>query len=194
MIKLHKELTPVRIAITGGLRSGKSTLASTIRENLAGSRVFSFGDQLKFYFNEIFPNENGAKDRDGLVKFGQSCVDIDKYVWVKHLAQEVDSPFFYGGMTSGIIIDDLRQPHEYEFLRDNGFEIVRIEADADTRSERAKNEGDNFTSDSLTHPIEKYHETFDVDFTLNGNASPEEVFAEFMCKTKMISGKVTSDA
>lgn len=200
--RLSNEIT--RIALTGKLRSGKSTVAWHLIGNYDFERV-SFGTALKSYADEIFdhltetitqPCPFGGeytvgkrKPRWLYQKFGQLMREIDPDVWIKHAEDTVKMYERYRD-TRGIVIDDLRQPNEYEWCRDNGYIIIRINADDGVRVERASVLRDDFDVDNLNHETEQYVDTFDVDYEIYNNGSLGELKAqvdEIMTKIYSVS-------
>src|SRR5699024_7863422 len=166
----------IKIAFTGKLRSGKTQAANHLFVKYDFERL-SFGTALKNYADQLlegsstYPTEEyeygppcpftGERDtktrkpRKRYVDFGQTMRLLDPDIWVRHLAFMYEY-YVSSRITSGIVIDDLRQPNEYEWLRENGFVIVRVNANEDTRIERARQAGDDFTLEDLRHSTELY--------------------------------------
>lgn len=156
----------LRIALVGGMRSGKSTIA-LLMAGVEGA-VLSFGDALKYYVRQVFPYmQDGNKPRSLYQTFGQSMREIDEDVWVRHVANQIRLYERYG--TPTIIIDDLRQPNEYEWAKRNGFVIVRVDVDEETRYQRAIAKGDDFGREDMQHETESHYEGFDVDYIIDNN-------------------------
>lgn len=164
-----------RIAITGKMRSGKSTISDYLVYS-RGFRSISFADDLKHYANEIFDYLIGgdSKPRRLYQEFGQKMREIDPDIWIKRaeIAMRV-----YEDMrsTRGIVIDDLRQPNEYDWARANGFTIIRVSASEDTRLARARMAGDIFSEEDFRHETEQYVDGFAVDFEIDNNGSAAEL-------------------
>jgi hypothetical protein len=109
---------PLRIAVSGKMRSGKDTAA----ERLVGRHGFvrlAFADRLKELASEMFELGPG-KNRDILVRLGSAMCAIDQLVWVRHvlrvLPDDVD-----------VVIPDLRFGYELAELRRHGFRLVRVD-------------------------------------------------------------------
>src|SRR5699024_3786567 len=173
---------PIRIALTGRMRSGKSAAAAymTVKH---GFKSISFAGALRRVADDLFEHlyepiyedcpfsEDGKhriswrKPRALLQTLGQKLREIDEDVWIKQAEQSMR---VYEGMrsTAGIVIDDLRQPNEYDWARANGFIIIRVEASDDLRLERAKHAGDSFSAKDLAHDTEQHVDKFDVDYTI----------------------------
>ncbi|MFS0562599.1 AAA family ATPase [Terribacillus sp. 179-K 1B1 HS] len=165
-----------RIALTGKLRSGKSTVERHLTQQ-HGFNSVAFGDQLKYFAHKIFddatddaaydPFRPGSpqKPRALYQQFGQLCREIDPDVWIKHAQRTVE---YYERLrdTTGIVISDLRQPNEYEWAKANGFTIVKVVADDAVRLERARQAGDKMTEEDFVHDTESYVDGFAADYTV----------------------------
>src|SRR5690625_2901366 len=180
-----------RIAICGKLRSGKSLIAEHLVENQGFHRI-AFGDALKRYADEIFPHfteEITAPDeifggtrvigyrkpRALYQTFGQAMREIDPDIWLYHAERTIEA---LSNMRSvkGIVIDDLRQPNEEIWARDNGFTIIRVNANEDTRLERARALGDSFEIEDLRHETELHIDDIEADYDIwNDGDSAEDV-------------------
>lgn len=156
----------LKIALTGKMRSGKSTVADILRYNHDFTFPFSFADKLKNIAAQLFPVEvSQGKPRELYQTFGQKMREIDPDIWVKHLAKSVEFEEKRGD-PYGIVIDDLRQPNEYEWAKANGFVIVRVNANEDTRLARANKNGDVFSVEDLRHETEMHVDDFEADFDI----------------------------
>src|SRR5690625_2745172 len=173
-----------RIAITGKLRSGKTAIARLL-EVKYGFHTISFGDALKRVADELFegssvyqaepievdcPFSEGGKTTAGYRKprklyqdVGSALRALDPDVWIRQAERTMRVWEGYRD-TRGIVIDDLRQPNEYEWARANGFVIIRVNANEDTRLARAQAAGDAFSIEDLRHETEQYVDDFAVDY------------------------------
>lgn len=106
----------MKIAICGGICSGKSTLAKILADKY-NLQVYSFATSVKQYATEIFGMN--YKNRSLIQDFAEKMKEIDKDVWINMLDKRIDS-------LDNIVIDDLRFDNELEYLRNRGFIIVRI--------------------------------------------------------------------
>jgi dephospho-CoA kinase len=77
-----------------------------------------------------------------------------------------------------IVITDLRQPNEYQALKENGFKIIRVNASDEVRLERMKALGDNVKPEDLNHETESHVDSYDVDFELDSNGSIDELIQQ----------------
>jgi len=181
----------IKIAITGKLRSGKSTISNHL-VTAHGFTPVSFGGALKLYAEKMFKHSNVYKsepitrpDPFGGVEtisyrkprrlfqdFGQAMRELDPDIWIDHVAERIRLIELEAAAKSEqarIIIDDLRQPNEYEWARASGFVIVRVNANEDTCIDRAKEAGDDFDIDDLRHVTEQYVDDLEVDYEIDNN-------------------------
>ena len=175
-------MSGIKIALTGKMRSGKTSAAIHLLAEY-GFETLSFGGKLKLFADEIFACSDVykpepiyedtpigrhvvgyRKPRRLYQDFGQAMRQLDPDIWIKHAEAKLKS-----SEAERIVIDDLRQPNEYEWARANGFVIIRVNAPEYLRIERAEAVGDNFDIADLTHETEKHVDTFAVDYEVNNN-------------------------
>ena len=157
----------LNVAVIGGLRSGKSTLAE-ILEKEYGMKRLSFGAKLKEVVAEAvkYTPLAGKKNVPLLQTIGQQFRQFHEDVWVSHVNQT-----FIEGDCTGFVIDDLRQPNEYLWALNNGFLIVRVHASEDIRYERAIEAGDVITREHMKAETESYYEHYPVHFEVPNEGS-----------------------
>ena len=179
----------IKIAICGQLRAGKSTVSEHLVHN-HGFQPVSFGAELKshadklFAFSDVYKSEpivvddeqfggtrtiGKRKPRRLFQDFGEKMRELDPNIWIGHAAEKVrliELIATANGEQARIVIDDLRQPNEYEWARANGFTIIRVEASEDLRLKRAEQAGDSFSADDLAHDTEQHVDGFIVDYTI----------------------------
>lgn len=165
----------LQIALTGNMRSGKDTVAQYLIEHYGFNR-FAFGDGIVDTTKNLFPNKytTGEKPRKLLQDFGQYCVAIDKNVWVDYLFRAM----FDKGIdpvVDNVVITDLRQPHEYEKLKETGFTIVRVEANPSLRKKRIIESGEVFSEETFRHSTEQFVKDFKVDYVIDNNHTTEKL-------------------
>tara|TARA_B100001287_G_scaffold36658_1_gene26084 strand:+ start:5686 stop:6216 length:531 start_codon:yes stop_codon:yes gene_type:complete len=117
----------MKIAITGKMCSGKSTLANKIVEKDQRYQIFSFGGKVKEVATDLFNMKQ--KDRTLLVSIGTKMREIDPDVWTNYVIKQTE------GLTH-CIIDDLRYQNEYEALSNAGFEIIQLVIDEKSQKKR----------------------------------------------------------
>ena len=168
----------IKIALTGKMRAGKDTVYKMIEDELnypkAQVTQLSFGEQLKHYANELFPYKvRDGKPRKLYQDFGQLMRQIDPDVWVNQvdelLEQQEGYVFYFDKEERGLVISvitDLRQPNEYEYCKDNGFHIVRVNASDKARMVRMESTKDVVTVGDLNHETEQHIDTYRVDYEI----------------------------
>lgn len=117
--KVSMAVKPVRIAISGKMRSGKDTVAQRLVERHGFTR-YAFADRLKELAAELFEVKPGDKNRAVLVTLGRRMCEIDKLVWVRHVLGKIP-------LGADVVVSDLRFGYELQELKHLGFRIVRID-------------------------------------------------------------------
>lgn len=159
----------MRIALCGEARSGKDTVASIMCPLIGSALRLAFGDFMKHYYYKDNPHMEGKpKDREHMIAWSQPQVEQDNLIWVRMVEEFIKSreenfPF----RDDSWIITDLRQPHEEQWCRENGFHIVRVHAPALTREERARALGEKLGID-LAYEVS-------ADFHLYNDGNLEEL-------------------
>ncbi|WP_254918934.1 hypothetical protein [Bacillus cereus] len=80
---------------------------------------------------------------------------------------------------SKVLVNGVRQPNEYQRLRDEGFIIIRVNTSDDLCIGRAKEAGDVFTEEDLSHETENHIDTFEVDYEINNVGTIDEMYDQF---------------
>lgn len=170
--------TPVKIAFTAKARAGKSLL-SGYANLLYDFHPFAFGDALKTHFHTLFPHiPRDPKPRAHYQSFGQFCRTIEPSVWIDATMRSVDE--YLRRYPSGrVLVEDVRQPNEFERLKAEGFVIIRINAKEELRRQRMIDAGDTFSEADLTHETEQYVDTFAVDYEIQNDGSINDMTAQF---------------
>jgi cytidylate kinase len=119
----------MKIAITGKICSGKSTLAEKLKTELKLEK-HSFGNNVKKYAKELFNME--YKDRKLIQDFAEKLKEIDNDIWIKQLDKEIKDK-------NNIVIDDLRFLNEYNYLKKNNFIIIKLLIDKNQQIKRINN-------------------------------------------------------
>ncbi len=99
----------MKIAISGPMGSGKSTIANMMKTN--DYNIYSFGQKIKDIAYELF-NMGPIKDRSLLINIADKMREIDPDVWAKHIVKETSNK-------EHCIIDDLRFQNELDLLEQN---------------------------------------------------------------------------
>jgi dephospho-CoA kinase len=178
-INVNREVTIVKIALCGRLRSGKDTAANHLYIRHSFNRV-AFGDALKKNAHATFPwVSEFSKPRALYQSYGQLMRQIDPDVWIKHAERAVKGAIDFnvhtGAEKIGVVITDLRQTNEYEWARNNGYTIIRVTAPDEDRLLRAKLAGDDFNEADLEHETESHIDGFAVDYEIVNDETVDEL-------------------
>ncbi|WP_396121387.1 hypothetical protein [Bacillus cereus group sp. BfR-BA-01422] len=187
-----------KIAITGKARSGKTEL-SHYAWMLYGFKEFDFSAVLKDEFHRLFPHiPRDPKPRAYYQKFGQWLREIDPDIWVKMTMAKVHEYCFEDALNkvnhkSKVLVNGVRQPNEYQRLKEEGFIIIRVNASDDLRIGRACNAGDVFSEADLGHETESHIDTFEVDYEINNDWNLVQLYDQFDVIMKDIGMKAVSN-
>lgn len=165
-----------KLAICGAARSGKDTMAgyATLFYDM---QPFAFADDMKQSYYSVFGlSEN--KDREGLIWYGEMCCQRDPNVWIRKVERKIDE-YIRRNPQGRVIITDARKPPEFEWLRANGYVIIRVNADEEIRRQRMIEKGDKFSEVDLNHPTETYLQGIAVDYEISNNGSINDATAQF---------------
>jgi cytidylate kinase len=171
----------MRVAISGKMGSGKTTLANVL-EGYYGFQRFAFADKLKqvamdlwgLSHEEVYGNK---KNRRLLQDLGIKMREIDENVWADYLLRELNIRDAYASpvqVTSNVVVDDLRFKNEYHKLRENGFIVVRVEADEGVRQKRI---GEAFKNTGHLSECD-LDDIVDWDVIINNNTDNKEELVE----------------
>ena len=167
----------LKIALCGKMRSGKDSVAWRLFYEHGFEVPMSFGASLKRIAHEIFPDVPKEPKPRALYQFMNVMRDFDPDVWVKHLAQKVVMAE-NDRRTTGIVVTDARQPNEVNWLRENGFVIVKVEADEATRIERIQAQGETVAEEALRHKTELFVDEIEADYTIPNLGTLNELYTK----------------
>jgi dephospho-CoA kinase len=181
-INVNREVSIVKIALTGKLRAGKDEVAQYLYIRHGFNRV-AFGDALKRHAHEVFPwIPQSSKPRALFQAFGQLMREIDPDVWVKHAERAVKGAIDFrvntGAERVGIVLTDVRQANEVAWCRENGFTLIRVTAPDEVRIARAIEAGDSFVENDLVHSTELAIDGFEVDYEIVNDGSVDDLKAQ----------------
>ena len=74
----------MKIAISGPMCSGKTTIANLIKELDEKYYIYSFGQKIKDIAYELFNMDKSVKDRSLIINIASKMRDIDPDVWAKY--------------------------------------------------------------------------------------------------------------
>lgn len=145
---------PPLIALSGKLKSGKSTLARALSEEL-GIPIYPLAEPIKEAATAL-----GDRDAWGPTKarwmqqgIGKLCTDRDTNYFV-NLWFEQHSTF----RSTGAIVDDVRRDPELEAFIEAGFTMVRLHVPTEVQIERGAPD-----DETLLHPTETMLDHHDWD-------------------------------
>lgn len=149
----------------------------------------AFGDAVKSYSKELFPDfyeDNNIKQRKLLQDFGQGMRKIDPDIWVKTLDRELNKTIATPTLFENIFIDteletflltfitDVRQPNEFDYVKDKGL-TIKVEATDEVRRSRMKSKGEDTSEELMEHETESHIDGFETDFVIDNNGDEMEL-------------------
>lgn len=162
----------MKIAISGPMCSGKTTVANLICELYPEYKIFSFGKKIKEIAKDLF-HMGEVKDRSLLISIANSMKSIDENVWINYIINECKDE-------KHCLIDDLRFKNELNELKKDNWYFIVLQVDYDTRVQRIKNLYPNNYEDHIKN-MKDISERGLIDFSLdrtlyiNTNSSKEEI-------------------
>ena len=123
----------MKIAISGPMGSGKTTIANLIINSNPEYKKFSFGQKIKDIAYELFNMDKNVKNRSLLINIADKMREIDPDVWAKYIINQTNSCNY-------CIIDDLRFQNELDLLENNSDDWLYfiLQIDENTRLNRLK--------------------------------------------------------
>jgi dephospho-CoA kinase len=178
---------PIRkLAVCGRARSGKDTIANYLEETYAFTK-FAFADDMKQLLHRLFPHiSDSPKPRRAYQVFGEGLRQLDlpgaNHVWIDACMRKVNAHIWWhsdvDNRGANVVITDLRMQLELDYLRANGFTIIRVTAPDEDRIARAIAAGDDFTVHDLTHETELSIDSFEVDHEVHNDGTVDDLKAQ----------------
>lgn len=167
-----------KIALIGKMRSGKDT-AGTYLVDTKGFGQFAFGTGIKRVVEILYPNlDLRTKPRKLYQDVGQKLREVDPMIWINYLENDLrrwarSKAVF--NETPLVVITDVRQMNEAEYLKAQGYVLVKVETDEAIRLQRIKDSGDDYTEEDLNHETELAVDTLPYDVLITNNGTVEEL-------------------
>ena len=120
-----------KIAVTGKMCSGKTTLCNYLCQIEPRFQIFSFGKKVKQVATDLFQMDPLVKDRSLLTNLATKMREIDHDVWVNYVIRQCKDVDY-------CLVDDLRYQNEYEALIKNGFQIIQLQVSDELQEQRIR--------------------------------------------------------
>tara|TARA_B100001123_G_C15174951_1_gene972956 strand:- start:166 stop:693 length:528 start_codon:yes stop_codon:yes gene_type:complete len=120
-----------KIAVTGKMCSGKTTLCNYLCQIEPRFQIFSFGKKVKQVATDLFQMDPLVKDRSLLTNLATKMREIDPEVWVNYVIRQCKDVDY-------CLVDDLRYQNEYEALIKNGFQIIQLQVSDELQEQRIR--------------------------------------------------------
>ena len=163
----------MKIAITGKMCSGKTTLSNYICSVEPRFVVFSFGKKVKEVATDLFDMNPLIKDRTLLTSIGQKMREINPDVWISYVIKQ----------TKGIeycLIDDLRYQNEYEALARDNWKIIQLNISDELQEQRIKeiypdNYEDHLKNRNHLSELNEFQWTDDPHLSIDSSMNRDEI-------------------
>ena len=172
----------VKIALCGKARAGKDTVADHLFFHYGFYKI-AFADKMKKVAHEVFFDvPYSPKPRRLYQDFGEYCRKIDPLVWVKHVEDTIATWEQYSEQVKHdsfhIVVTDMRNEIEANWARENGYTVIKIEADYEVRADRALRTGQAFTPEAMAHSSEQAVDNIGYDYIVYNNDTFEHLFEQ----------------
>lgn len=177
------------IAIVGKMHAGKTTLAEALVEHHGYTRVamagplkalahFAYGEVQKDKEYPTVNLEDGSIElktgRRIYQEIGQSLKVVDRDIWLKCFigdTKQMDKAPY--------VVDDVRFIFEADYLREEGWTIVKVETPQYIRIKRAEYQtGRRPSQEELTHESEREVDDIKFDYLYDGLTDLREIGQE----------------
>jgi hypothetical protein len=168
------------IGLFAEMRSGKDEVFKILQRMGFDVERVAFGDVMKESFFERFPHiPREPKPIDLLQKYGQAMREIDPDVWVRPTMNRkqlrADLLAQAGLVVPSFVFTDIRQPNEYQAVKDSGAFMVRVYAPLEVRVKRMLELGETVTPEILNAETERHIKTFKADFTIYNDGTYKDL-------------------
>jgi len=167
---------PLKIAVVGEIRSGKDTVCNLIREQ-SGKYPYPlyFAEGIEMIIKKFFPEAfaGGQKPRKHYQEIGQHLRTLNPEVWINHTKRVYRRAKRLG--FKDFFVTDLRKVNEYEWLKSEGFTVIKVESEPEIRIARMKASGDQFDMNALLHSAEQEISLVPYDYLITNNTTLEDL-------------------
>lgn len=169
----------IKIAVAGEIRAGKDTVAEYFQTKVKHMEKIYFAQGIKEIIKNYFPEamKDSLKPRKHYQDIGQYMRKVNPDVWVNNLERDYKFLQEYHGIEN-FICTDLRQPNEYQWLKENGFQVIKVEAEPELRIQRIEASGDAFDRQELIHPVEMEIRNLPYDYLITNNTTLEDLYEQ----------------
>lgn len=171
----------IKIALAGTARAGKDTFANVLERELESQGYdvvkVAFADYLKELYQQLFSHiPTTTKPRDAYITLGNAFREIDPNFWIRPIEQIThyleDGEEALASALVALIITDTRYYNEALWAEQEGFLVVKVDADPLIRQARAEALGETLKLDNegdmevdLIQPHLTIYNNGDDDFT-----------------------------
>jgi hypothetical protein len=168
------------IGLFAKMRSGKDEVYKMIESMGFITKRVAFGDVMKENFFRTFPHIPAEpKPTAQLIEYGQAMRNIDPNVWVRPTMNRIrhhnDIRAQAGLDMPAHIFTDIRQPNEYEAVKNSGAVMVKIVRPEWMRVETMLELGEEVSTDVLNAPTERHLDNFGYDYIIYNDGTIKDL-------------------
>ncbi|ASR79727.1 dephospho-CoA kinase [Bacillus phage Janet] len=174
----------IKIAIAGKMRAGKSIVERYLSIKY-GFYIYDLSDNVKEDFAKKYPYNRGEKPRKGYKLYAElQKFAFGENVWVNRTLSRIqnDKEYYDNSWLASreflrnlphlkVVVTGVRQENEFRALREEGYTIIRVNADDKIRLQRIEDAGDICDMDDFTDETEQYVDKATVDFDVYNNGA-----------------------
>ncbi|MFT8313280.1 MAG: hypothetical protein ABF633_03380 [Clostridium sp.] len=165
----------MKIAIVGKMRSGKDTVGSMI-ENYGDFHKMALADGITGIIKDYFPEALlEGKPRKHYQQIGSAMRELDKDVWVNYLDRRIKDIEALYRYEADFLVTDCRFVNEADYLRKNGFLIIKVVATDEIRVQRLMQSAETTTLEQMNHKTEAQIDLITPDYYIYNNGTLEEL-------------------
>ena len=157
----------IKLAFAGNMRAGKDVSAEYLKKYIKDATLFSFAEPIYDILHMVQDNLGfkQEKNRIFLQFLGDWARKQQADIWVNKLIDKMKNA------TTSVFVTDDRYLNELKRLKEEGFIIIRINADENTRIERG--------ATNLLHSSEMELDLFtNYDYIIDNNTSFENLYSQ----------------
>ena len=177
----------MNIAIVGKMYAGKTTLAEAFVEHHGYTRVamagplkqlalYAYGEEVvkdkEYAVTDLETGEVGFKSGRAILQgIGQTIKQVDRDIWLKMFITDTTNM-----QREPYVVDDVRFQFEADYLRQNGWIIVKVDTPEWVRVARAESStGRRPTKEELNHESEREVTAISADILYRGDGRMADI-------------------
>lgn len=179
-------MNQIKIAITGKMGTGKSTVTKIIKELLNEHNNSCYVTSYSSVIRRTLLELDLYPTRELMQATGDFFREFDKDVWTNALLKEIKN------VSSTIVIEGIRYAFERDKLVSNGFKIIKVDSSEVLRKKRIEFRDNITINDKIwftwqQHSTEKFVDKIKEDFLIINDGSLDQVKKSLVAFLNQIS-------